>query len=227
MVKPPSYITKNRLGIYSFQARLPTAITRYNPHLKHLLRFTLETRDKATALRLARRKIVVLDTIRLLFNDDSKSASRAVELWVEYEKTTGTRLGWATVDEFLSELDDGDRHLLEEILGAQAQANKQQALLDENAALKKALSIVGTVGGMSAVDGDDIALKDACEKFIAAKVSNASAKSSIKAYEFATNQFVEIMCSLATSAKSLPASISVFNAKHSSSVSTKRWRALA
>ena len=116
MVKPPSYITKNRLGIYSFQVRLPTAITRYNPHLKHLLRLTLKTRDKAVALRLARRKIVVLDSIKLIFEDDAGLAARAVKLWMEYESSTGTQVGWEAVDRFLGELDDGDRCLLETII---------------------------------------------------------------------------------------------------------------
>jgi integrase len=200
MVKPPSYITKNRLGIYSFQVRLPTAITRYNPHLKHLLRFTLETRDKAIALRLARRKIVVLDSIRLLFKDDSKSTARAVELWVEYEKSIGTRFGWAAVDEFLSELDDGDRHLLEAILSCQSGLDSQKALMDENAVLKKALSMVGTAGRATVEDGDDIALRDVRDKFLSAKLSNDSAKSSIVSYGFATSVFVEIMCALSKSA---------------------------
>ena len=70
MSRSPSYLTKNRFGSYSFQVRLPVTITSQNSYLKHLVRFALKTCDKAMAFRLARRKLVVLDTIKTHFMHD-------------------------------------------------------------------------------------------------------------------------------------------------------------
>ena len=80
--KTPSYLTKNRFGVYSFQARLPVALIRANPTLNHLVRFTLKTCERAVAVRLARRKIIVLDTIKAYFGSDYKAAAEAIKLWL-------------------------------------------------------------------------------------------------------------------------------------------------
>jgi hypothetical protein len=127
--------------------------------------FTLETRDKVTALRLVRRKIVVFDSIRWLFKDDSKPAVKAVKWWFEYKETIGARFGWAAVEKFISELADADRYLLEAILSCQSNPERQKALVDENAELRLTISMVITAG-VVVEDGDDIAFRDACEKFI-------------------------------------------------------------
>ena len=201
--KTPSYLTKNRFGIYSFQVRLSLSITRYNPSLKPLVRFTLKTCDRALAIRLARRKITVLDAIKHHFSNDAKSAGRAVVLWMEYEKVAASPEGWSGVDLYLAGLDDGDWHLLDMVLGLDGSQVKHAKLIEENQRLKAALSSPGRgVAEVSApVDelDEDISLSDVCTKFIGAKKANNSAKSSVVAYEFAVNQFVLVLSAVSNS----------------------------
>jgi len=136
--KTPSYLTKNRFGVYSFQVRLPVALIKANPTLQPLVRFTLKTCERAVAVRLARRKIIVLDTIKAHFGNDHKAAAEAIKLWKGYEDARLGRMpegsvieddqvvgftgedviaaghgGYEAVDEFLGGLDNGERHILE------------------------------------------------------------------------------------------------------------------
>jgi integrase len=202
MPKTPSYITKNRFGIYSFQVRLPLAISRYNPNIKPLIRFTLKTCERAVAVRLARRKVAVLDAIKTYFIQDAKSAGRAVELWLEYENLLLSSGAWNDVELFIANLDDGDRHLFDMILDFNDFQEKQTKLIAENNSLKQSLaSLQGTHVANHIVyidDENNIALANACIKFLNAKVANDSAKSSVVAYKFAVNQFVNIVSALAT-----------------------------
>ena len=57
----PSYITRNRFGIFIFQWRVPQALRRRQPHLPQLIRRSLRTRDRRVALREARRLIVAME----------------------------------------------------------------------------------------------------------------------------------------------------------------------
>jgi integrase len=196
MRKNPTYLTINRFGIYSFQVRLPVSITRYNPNLKHLIRFTLKTCDRAIAVRLARRKIAVLDAIKTHFNNDTKSAGRAIELWCEYENVIASGASWNDVDLFLANLDDGDQHLLNLVIDLNSSQLKQNKLIEENTRLKLALASAGTRQNSTVVYDDfedDILFKDACLKFIEAKKANDSAKASIAAYDFAVKQFTSVI----------------------------------
>jgi len=59
--KNPSYITKNRLGIYYFQLRVPKQFCQNNPHLPPLIRKSLGTRNRREALRLARKMVVLME----------------------------------------------------------------------------------------------------------------------------------------------------------------------
>lgn len=58
----PSYITTNRLGIYQFQYRIPRRF-QLDPTTPKLVRKSLSTRDRKTALAAARRLIVTLDDL--------------------------------------------------------------------------------------------------------------------------------------------------------------------
>ena len=138
--KLPSYLTKNRFGIYSSQARIHAYIIHSNQELKCLIRFTLKTSDRAIAVRLARRKALVLDSIKHHFDSDPKSAGRAIELWLEYEKVVSAPHDWNDVDLFLSNLDAGDRHLLHMVLGLNDSQDAQAILIAENHQLKQSLA---------------------------------------------------------------------------------------
>lgn len=213
--KTPSYLTKNRFDIYSFQTRLPLSIIRYNPSLKPIVRFSLKTCDRALAVRLARRKIAVLDAIKHHFSNDSKSAGRAVELWVEYERVAASSEGWDDVDSFLAGLDDGDSHLLDMVLGFSDFQSKQAKLIEENQLLKAALSSVSAGSGViKAFENEveeDILLSEVCDKFIGAKKANNSAKSSVVAYDIAARQFMAVLHAVS---KSFSLKVSGITAAH-------------
>lgn len=66
--KTPSYITKNRLGIYYFQLRVPKPFCQNNPHLPPLIRKSLGTRNRGEALRLARKMVVLMENNDYLQN---------------------------------------------------------------------------------------------------------------------------------------------------------------
>jgi integrase len=219
--KLPSYLTVNRYGIYSFQFRIPTALLSANTlhtgsridrptdrfplfkPLNPLIRFTLQTRDHSVAVRKVRQKMTVLDTIQETFNGDASSAGRAIQLWIKYEAAASNENGFTSVDNFLSELDRGDRHLLSMVLRLDDKETEQNKLREENALLKsKLLEKNNSINNhfdrnnMLSTSTDDIALQEVYEKFIDAKVSNDSAKSSVEAYKTAASRFVEIVCYL-------------------------------
>ena len=68
--KTPSYLTKNSLGIYQFQMRIPKRIRSKAPNLPPLFRKSLSTREPRIALSRARRWAVALENI---LNDENTS----------------------------------------------------------------------------------------------------------------------------------------------------------
>lgn len=61
MASTPAYLTKNRLGIYILQLRVPVEIRRARPDLKPLIRRSLRTRNRRVALRRARHLVVRME----------------------------------------------------------------------------------------------------------------------------------------------------------------------
>lgn len=57
----PSYITKNRLGIYILQIRIPNHIRHNQPNSKALVQRSLRTRNRSEALRKARKMVVWME----------------------------------------------------------------------------------------------------------------------------------------------------------------------
>ena len=82
----------------------------------------------------------MLDSIKHHFDSDPKSAGRAIELWLEYEKVVSAPHDWNDVDLFLSNLDAGDRHLLHMVLGLNDSQDAQAILIAENHQLKQSLA---------------------------------------------------------------------------------------
>ncbi len=232
--KTPSYLSKNRYGTYSFQARIPTfihadsrsrldifiGICALYPTLKPLIRFSLQTRDHSVAVRKARMKMVILDNIKEKFSGDSRSAGRAIELWLEYEGVAAASVGFTDVDTFLGGLDEGDHHLLDMILGLHVEQGRQKELAEESLRLKASLlqeSVLASnevMKGRWALEpliGDDITLSEVYMKFIDAKVSNQLSNASIAAYNFAISTFVQILNAVTRSQECL---VSEIQAQH-------------
>ncbi len=236
--KTPSYLTKNRFGVYSFQVRLPVAIIRANPTLNHLVRFTLKTCERAVAVRLARRKIIVLDTIKIHFGNDHKAAAKAIKLWQGYEDARLGRMpvdvviedehvvnfvgddviveghgGFEVVEEFLTGLDNGERHILEVVLKLEppvgvTKSKQGNESIDVgfvqpvNEDLSNVVTpLIPPVQFQADALVDDITLVEAYRLFINAKKANDSANASIAAYELAVITFVDIMCALTQNPK--------------------------
>ena len=76
--KTPSYLTKNSLGIYQFQARLPKRVLAKAPNLPPFFRKSLSTREPRTASSLARRWAVALENI--LDNENTSNLEDALTL---------------------------------------------------------------------------------------------------------------------------------------------------
>ena len=89
--RTPSYMTTNRLGIYRFQYRAPRQFKACSA-APTLVRKSLATRDRNTALILARRWIVVLDDIALAYENRPNDYAKAVTALIKHSKHTPIRV---------------------------------------------------------------------------------------------------------------------------------------
>lgn len=77
----PSYITKNRLGIYLLQIRVPHHIRITNPDAKALIQRSLRTRNKRDALRKARKLVVWMEENNFDIDKIEREMNREIELF--------------------------------------------------------------------------------------------------------------------------------------------------
>ena len=110
--KSPSYITKNRLGIFCFQYSYAVNIdsTCIPSKNRKLFRKSLRTRDRAVALIAARYLWLAVERIRKKYFSNPKLYGQAMDLLSRYEAASLD--GWEAVDQFLSKLDADDDRLL-------------------------------------------------------------------------------------------------------------------
>lgn len=111
-MKNPTYITKNRLGIYYFQYSYTQSrsIDGSIRKVKTLFRKSLRTRTQADAIIASRHLLMIVEMINKKYFKNSESYGRAMQLLSEYEVVE--KLGWKEVDDFYAELDELDMHLL-------------------------------------------------------------------------------------------------------------------
>ena len=108
----PTYITKNRLGIYCFQySYRGIPVFQGDSPPKKLFRKSLGTRSKLEAQISARYLWLIMQEIHKKYFSNPKLYGKAMELLSRYE--TASLQGWDCVDSFLAELDDGDDKLLD------------------------------------------------------------------------------------------------------------------
>ncbi len=81
----PSYLTKNRLGIYLFQMKLPTAIRCQLSVQKVLFRKSLKTRNRNHALKHARFLAVIMNFLFEKYFDDPDNYIKAMQLYATYD----------------------------------------------------------------------------------------------------------------------------------------------
>lgn len=108
----PTYITKNRLGIYCFQySYRGIPVFQGDSPPKKLFRKSLGTRSKLEAQISARYLWLIMQEIHKKYFSNPKLYGKAMELLSRYE--AASLQGWDCVDSFLAELDDGDDKLLD------------------------------------------------------------------------------------------------------------------
>lgn len=106
--KTPSYLTKNRLGIYLFQIRVPIKL-RLN---KSLFRKSLQTRDRSEALKKSMRLKCMFDDLVNRYFDSTEEFAAGMKLLALYE-TKADHTEWNKVESFLMQLEPDEDALLE------------------------------------------------------------------------------------------------------------------
>lgn len=111
-MKNPTYITKNRLGIYYFQYSYTQnrVVNGQIKRVKRLFRKSLRTRSRPEALTTSRHLWVIVEMINKKYFKNSEFYGRAMQLLAEFE--VKEKMGWKEVDDFYLELDDLDMDLL-------------------------------------------------------------------------------------------------------------------
>lgn len=106
MNSSPSYITKNRLGIYCFQYAIPSIIYKNGKNQpKKLFRKSLRTRERREALKQARILWLVMDKLINKYFDDPFAFGKAMGLLKTLDSFAAS--DWETVQrDFLDKLDD-------------------------------------------------------------------------------------------------------------------------
>jgi hypothetical protein len=111
-LKNPTYITKNRLGIYYFQysytyqSNDSFSITR-----RALFRKSLRTRDKKEAILRAKFAWIFMTKIQKKYFKDAELLGIGMKLLAQWDFVRSQ--DWESADNFLAELDDDEIELLE------------------------------------------------------------------------------------------------------------------
>lgn len=108
-----NYLTKNRLGIYYFQVRIPTKIIAAvgNERKKRLFRKSLRTRDLATAVLIAKNIWAIMNVANKKYFSSPTLYGKASELLMRYEAIE--LLDYRAAIQFLEALDIDDSNLLD------------------------------------------------------------------------------------------------------------------
>jgi len=193
-VKSPSYITKNRLGIYIFQYKIPSHFRKKNHKLKVLFRKSLHTRCRREALKKSRKLIVYMDDLQKKYFKDPRVYEMAMELLKtdEYMVRQWTDLG-EYEENFLSDLDEGESNLLRKAHAFTKEKNQQsdELLQKENDVLRKAIEMVSQSSDNSN-DKEDVPLSRMVELWLIEK-NRGSKESSMSEYREATAIFTRII----------------------------------
>lgn len=111
-MKNPTYITKNRLGIYYFQYSYTYQIEESSNHEKKgLFRKSLGTRNKKEALLKAKFAWIVMTKIQKKYFKNAELFGIGMKLLAQFDYVS--TLDWDSVNDFLAELDEDDSELLD------------------------------------------------------------------------------------------------------------------
>ena len=205
MTKTPSYITKNRVGTYCFQYVLPSIIHRDGKNsTKKLFRKSLKTKNRRNALRSARILWLIMENLYKKYFNDPLQLGRALELVQNYDNYVG--VDWETVQsEFLDDLDDLDRNLLDlglsmriDYIEDEKQKAKEKA--DEIESYRKAIDFITNKNSISRIkdinDGDNPKLSVSINKWLETKKESGIRVSTYLSIEQRINVFQQIIIEL-------------------------------
>jgi hypothetical protein len=143
----PSYLMKNRYGIFYFQYRIPSKFLKI-AHGRKLFRISLRTRVRREALRQARKWSILMDKLALQFFGSPESFGKGMELLMKYQKIAGASTDWETIEEFLMTLDEGeDTALSKAIEYSTASSDGLEDLRQENERLRKMIDLLHLKSG--------------------------------------------------------------------------------
>lgn len=195
MAKNPTYLTKNRLGVFIFQYRNPIYLVNHSTNVKAIFRISLHTRNYRVALCAARYWRVLMQNLIEKYFDDPELYGKAQALLMQF-KQANSRGGYAEIEPFLAELDELDNYLLGRILDYEADVNKQNnAVFNE-----KLLAEYRRFSDANKNKNEqklNLKLTDLVEKFIEEKKRNCSPKTAYsmehKEYRPKLKLFIEVI----------------------------------
>ena len=115
MTSTPSYITKNRLGIYYFQYTIPSIILKSIGQTgKQLFRKSLRTRNRRDALKKSRFLWLIMDKLSDQYFSSPESYGKAMTLLKKFHDIPDS--DYPAIDNFLANLDDVEDHLLDKAI---------------------------------------------------------------------------------------------------------------
>lgn len=113
-----NFLYQNRLGIYCFQRRIPKYYWEKNKKIPKLLRFSLGTREKSVAVKLARMFSVMFDLRAKQYFKTEESYHEAIKLFQEYLRARELNKTYEELQaNFFDNLDDttaSETYLLEQ-----------------------------------------------------------------------------------------------------------------
>lgn len=131
-VKTPSYITKNRLGIYFFQYLIPRDISYAQNRGKCFFRKSLKTRNRSEALEKSRFLCVLMTSINKKYFKNAELYGKAMELLAQWEQFR--EKGFDVADHFLSNLEDDEISLIKR---AEIQNAEDRGLIYQESSFKQ------------------------------------------------------------------------------------------
>jgi len=181
MALTPSYLVINRLGIYYFQLRNPKHFSQHAVGVKKLFRKSLSTRCRRTALKRARRLLLMIEELKDLLWDSPEAYGKSQELLMRYDSYNS----WEKLEEeFLLGLDECDNFLLEKAIRLrETQANYSSSRLS----VEPAATLTNAV--------EQFRLSTLLKEFIEESSSNWKKKSvarTERSYSDAINLFIEV-----------------------------------
>lgn len=137
---PPSYLIKNRYGIFYFQYRIPADLLKYS-NGKKLVRVSLRTRIRRDALNHARMLRLIMDKLAKQFFNSAESFGKGMALLMQYNEMQPC--DWDTMQSFIENLDEAEDHYLDSAIKySSAQSLETKSIQEENLLLKKTIELL-------------------------------------------------------------------------------------